>query len=300
MKNTLIGLFFLVFPCFMQSNAQPSGQLAAGNGKSQPIIGIAASLDNDSLAHAAGFQYLEETVKRMLSPAVNEAAFAANVAKLKRAHCRVTSCNVFIPGYLKLMGPELNETWVLGYVDTVMQRAEKAGIRLIVLGSGEARKIPDGIDRTAAEARFIRLARNMADIAKKHNCLIAMENLNATETNFVNTVAEGTRIVKTINHPNFRLTADIYHMLRENEPAANIEQAKGILVHCHIAEREKRSAPGVEQQDFRPYLAALRNIGYQGRIMMECKWTDPATEYALAIAYLEKQIKEVYHISGKK
>lgn len=297
MKNTLIGLFFLGFAAFLQSNAPLS---VAGDRGAMPVIGIAGSIDNDSLASAAGFVYLEETVKRMLAPSLSEEAFAANLQKLKRARCRIQSCNVFIPGYLKLMGPEVNEAWILGYVDTVMQRAEKAGIRLIVLGSGEARKIPDGVNREEAEGRFIRLARKMADIAAKHNCLIAMENLNATETNFVNTLAEGCQIVTAVAHPNFRLTADIYHMLRENEPAANILKAKGILVHCHIAEREKRSAPGVERQDFRPYLAALRSIGYKGRIMMECKWTDPATEYAPAVAYLEGQLKEVYHISGKK
>lgn len=290
MKSTLILLFCLVTGCFLQSNAQAR----------LPAIGIATSFENDSLARAAGFIYLEETVKKLLSPALSEAQFAANLAVLKKARCKVQTCNVFVPGYIKLTGPAVNEAWVLGYVDSVMQRAEKAGIRLIVLGSGEARKIPEGADHAAAKAQFILLARKMADIAKKHNCLIAMENLNATETNFVNTLAEGSSLVTAIAHPNFRLTADIYHMLKENEPAVNIEQAKGILVHCHIAEREKRSAPGIEGQDFRPYLAALSRIGYKGRIMMECRWTDPAKEYAAAVAYLEGQIKDAYNISGKK
>lgn len=297
MKNTLTGLFFLCFATLLQSNAD--AQSPAGK-KGMPVLGIAASMDNDSLAGAAGFSCLEETVKRMLAPSVSEATFTANIQRINKARCRVQTCNVFIPGYLKLTGPAVNEAWVLGYVDTVMQRAEKAGIRLIVLGSGEARKIPEGFNRDTAKGQFIRLARKMADIAAKHNCLIAMENLNATETNFVNTIAEGCQVVTAIGHPHFRLTADIYHMLRENEPADNLLKAKGILVHCHIAEREKRSAPGVEQQDFRPYLAALRSIGYNGRIMMECRWTDPAKEYAPAVAYLEGQLNEVYHISGKK
>ncbi|WP_212004837.1 sugar phosphate isomerase/epimerase [Chitinophaga sp. HK235] len=290
MKSMLICLFFAGASCFLQSNAQTR----------LPVIGIATSIENDSLARAAGFTFLEETVRKLLSPALSEAQFEVNLSKLKAAHCQVQSCNVFIPGYLKLMGPSVDEAWVLGYVDTVMRRAEKAGIRLIVLGSGEARKIPEGADPVAARDRFITLARKMATIAQQHNCLIAMENLNATETNFINTVAEGNRLVTAIAHPNFRLTADIYHMLRENEPAINIEQARGNLVHCHIAEREKRTAPGVAGEDFRPYLAALKKIGYEGRIMMECKWTDPAREYAAAVVYLQEQLKEVYHISRKK
>ena len=284
MKTWLLFIFSVLLSPFLQSNAQTP----------LPAIGICTSFSNDSIAASNGFTYLEETVRKILSPALSEVQFREQLHALRGSRCKIQSCNVFVPGYIKLTGNEVNEARVLGYVDSIMQRAKIAGVKLIVLGSGEARKIPDGADRQQAVQQFILLGRKMAVIAAKYDCVIAMENLNKTETNFVNTLAEGQEIVTAIHHPNFRLTADIYHMLRENEPAANIEKAKGILVHCHIAEKENRAAPGVAGDDFKPYFAALHKIGYTGHIMMECRWDDPAKQYKPAFEYLQGQLKEAW------
>lgn len=284
MKTWLLFIFFLLTNPFLQSNAQAP----------LPAIGICASFSNDSLAASNGFTYLEETVRKILWPSLNEAQFREQLHALRGSRCKIQSCNVFIPGYIKLMGSGLNEAQVLGYVDSVMQRAKIAGIKLIVLGSGEARKIPEGTNRQKAVQQFVVLGRKMAVIAAKYDVVIAMENLNQSETNFVNTLTEGLEVATAIHHPNFRLTADIYHMLRENESPASIEKAKGMLVHCHIAEKEKRSAPGVEGDDFRPYFAALHKIGFTGHIMMECRWDDPATQYKPAFDYLQGQLKEAW------
>jgi sugar phosphate isomerase/epimerase len=286
-RALLAGVSAWLLACFfvpvMQSNAQKL-----------PDLGVNTPYKNDSVYHAAGYVYIEEGVGRLLAPTVTAEQFEAQVSDLKKTQCKVQSCNGFIPKQIKLVGPEVNEARVLGYVDTVMQRAQKAGIQLIVLGSGDARKVPEGTDPAAAKQQFIALCRKMAGVAGKYGRIIAMENLNSTETNFINTLKEANEVVNAINHPNFKLTADIYHMLKENEPAANIEAAKGNLVHCHIAERDKRTAPGVAQQDFRPYLAALHRINYQGRIMMECRWDDMRTQSKPAYEYLHKQLVEAY------
>ncbi|WP_436490429.1 sugar phosphate isomerase/epimerase family protein [Chitinophaga sp. ARDCPP14] len=283
MKTWLLLLLAVVFSPFLQSNAQ-----------SLPAIGICSSFSNDSLAAANGFTFMEETVRKILSPALSEAQFREQLHAIRSSKCKIQSCNVFIPGTMKLTGNEVDEAKVLGYVDSVMQRAKIAGIKIIVLGSGEARKIPEGADRAKCKQQFIQLCRKMAVVAGKYNVTIAMENLNSTETNFVNTLSEGNEIVTAIQHPNFRLTADIYHMLKEHESPASIENAKAVLVHCHIAERDKRTPPGVAGDDFRPYFAALHKIGYTGHIMMECRWDDPATQYKPAFDYLEGQLKEAY------
>jgi hypothetical protein len=42
-----------------------------------------------------------------------------------------------------------------------------------------------------------------------------------------------------------------------------------LLRHAHIAEKEKRTAPGVQGDDFRPYLRALQEINYTGALAIE-------------------------------
>jgi len=263
-----------------------------GIAQPMPEVGITTSVSRDSLLHSAGITYTEEGITNTFSPRkVSEEKFRANLERIRNARVKVPVANVFFPGEIRLVGPDVNEKMVLGYVDTVMRRCREAGVGIIVLGSGGSRKLPDNYDSTKAAHEFQGLVRKIADVARKYDRIIAMENLNHTETNFVLTLEEAVRYAKSVDHPNFRLTADIYHMLMENEGAASIEAAGDLLVHVHIAEKEERAYPGKRSTDFTPYFTALKKIGYQGRISMESRWWDIANELAPAKAYLENQLR---------
>ena len=269
--------------------------------KNKTKLGIIADVIKlDSFLYSVGYRYVEEGVSRSFSPReVTEEQFKEKLAAFKKAKLKIHAANVFVPSQVRLNGPELSEPVVLGYVDTVMRRAKAAGLRVIVLGSSGARNIPDGYDREKAKAEFVDIVRKMAGVAKKYGIVIAMENLNKSECNFVNSLAEGLEIAKEVDHPNFRLTADIYHMLRENDPPDAIRAAGKYLVHGHIAENKDRARPGKNGEDFRPYFQALKDIGFKGVVTMECRWTDIRQEAAEALVYLQGQLDEVYGESKK-
>lgn len=262
--------------------------------KSIPTLGIVASLDQDSLVYASGFRMLGESVGRMLSPSLTEEQFQLNLARIKKAKCKVMICNIFISGKMKIAGPDVEEAKVLGYADTVFSRAKKAGVRFIVLGSGGARRIPDGYDVQKAQADFAVLCRKLAVVAGKYGIMIALESLEATETNFIITLKSAAEVVRAVNHPNFKLNADIFHMMREGESPQSIVDAADILVYCEIAEKQKRSFPGVMGDDFKPYLRALRTANYKGYIFIEGGSNNPKNDMPLAFQYLSRQLKEVY------
>lgn len=259
-----------------------------------PKLGMIAPLAQDSLLHASGFAMLGESVGRMLSPSLTEAEFETNLEKIKDSETKVYVCNILFPGSIKIAGPEVNEQQVLTYLDTVFSRAKRAGIPLIVLGSGGSRRLPENYDKEKAKKEFAALGRKMAAVAKKHSITIALENLNSTETNFLNTLQEAAGVVKDVNHPNFRLNADIYHMLKENEPPQHIVDAGDIIVYVEVAEKAERTLPGVKGEDFKPYFSALESIGYKGPVFIEGSVKNPATEIPFAAEYLTKQLKEVY------
>jgi uncharacterized protein YdbL (DUF1318 family) len=60
----------------------------------------------------------------------------------------------------------------------------------------------------------------------------------------------------------------------------------------YAAEREKRTSPGTAGDDFRPYLAALRQVGYRGAIAIECNRANLAAEAAGSVRCLCKQWEE--------
>lgn len=183
-----------------------------------PALGIVESIDKDSLIHASGFTLLGETVGKMLSPTLTEEQFVANLKRIKAAKTKMYLCNVLFPSSLKIAGPEVDEQKVLAYADQVFNRAKRAGIPVIVLGSGGSRRIPPGYDMQKAKDDFAVLCRKLGEVAGKYKVIIAFESLNSSETNFITTLKEAAEIVKKANHPNFRLNADIYHMLKEKEP----------------------------------------------------------------------------------
>ncbi len=263
-------------------------------GQKIPEIGIATPIANDSIVYLAGYKYIGEGVARMVSPRLSDVDFQENRQKIQQAKCKVYMCNVFFPSDIKIAGKDVDEAKVLSHVEGVFKRANILGIQAIVLGSGGARKIDEDTDRGKAISEFILLGKKMAVLAKQYNISIFLENLNSTETNFMTTLTDAAEIVRKINHPNFRLNVDIYHMLKENESPASILKAGDVISYVEVAEKEGRTRPGVHKENFIPYFKALKQINYQGKIFIEGRWTNLKEEAALAKYYLEEQLKIAY------
>lgn len=265
-------------------------------GQKMPEVGIALDHQHDSLLYSSGYRIIVDNLVKYFSPlTVSDDAFEANLREFAALKTKVYALNIFMPGTMKLVGPDVREEEIITYVRGAFARCQRANINLIVWGSGGARRIPDGFDHDQARAQFIGLAKKVAPIAREYGITLALENLNATETNFINTVAEALVIVKAVDHPNFRLCADIYHMLMEDEPADVLRSAGRLLVHCDIAEREGRAAPGVHGQDFVPYLKMLREIKYRKAIILECRWTNMEREVREGRIELLRQLSDAYN-----
>lgn len=263
-------------------------------------IGICASVANAALAKSAGCAYVEEGVRSFLVPDRPEAEFRAKLALLERSPLPVRACNGFLPESLKSVGPEARHDDIIAFAETAFRRAREAGVRHIVFGSSGSRNIPEGFDRAEARRQFVGLLKRLGPVARKYGTVVAVEPLRRAESNLINTVAEGAAIVREVDDPAIRLLADIYHMLCEDEGPESLVAAGPLLVHCHIAEEEGRTAPGVHGQDFTPYLEALRRIGYGGGISFEGRFADLAAELPAAVRTLESQIARVAGAAGRR
>lgn len=262
--------------------------------KTTPKIGIVASYENDSLLKAAGYNCLVENIQKLISPNISEVQFQENLNILENLRLPICALNIFLPSEHMVVGPNVKEDSVLKYVKKVFERTQAAGINLIVWGSSGSRRIPDGFDQEIAEKQFISIARKISELAMQYNIVLALENLNRHETNFINTLDKALEMAKRVDQPNFMVCVDIYHMLKEGEPPSVIEKAEGYLVHCDIAEKAGRTPPGVMGYDFKPYLKALKKVNFKGKIVIEAEWKDLEEQAAPAYQYLQKQIDEVY------
>lgn len=261
----------------------------SGMKKTFPQIGACTSVGNSALIENSGCTFIEEYVREFLIPDRSEEEFNTKLALARQSKLPVLACNSFFAREMKSVGPNAVPEAILAFAETAFRRAALAGVKMIVFGSGASRAIPEGFSRDEAQKQFIDLCKQMAPIAEKYNVTIVLEPLNTHVCNFINSVAEGGEIVKSVNHPNFRLLTDIYHMRVDNEDPSNIIKYGSLIRHVHIAEIKDYSAPGTYGDDFRAYLDALKKIKYKGAISVECTWKNLEKEVPAAIRTIKEQ-----------
>ncbi len=256
----------------------------------RPQIGVCTALSDAEMLSGHGYDFIEESVGNFLMPLKSEEEFNKKLQLAQHSPIPVKACNLFIPGNLKSVGPEAVHHEILEFAETAFRRAQLAGIEVIVYGSGGSRRIPEGFDPELARNQFITLGKAMAPIAARYNIIIALEPLNSREVNFINSLAEGASIVEEINHLNFRLMADIYHIMMGNENPEDIIKYGHLIKHVHVAELEGRGIPGTRGEDLTVYFNALKEAGYEGRISIEGRWENMEAQAAKAFETLQTQL----------
>jgi sugar phosphate isomerase/epimerase len=267
---------------------------AVGTPASRPLfsaVGIASKLAKADLLKAAGAEFLTESVGDFLVPDQADAVFEKNLATLAAAPLPILACNGFIrPAHLRCVGAEANHDLILDWAEIAFRRLKQAKGKFIVFGSGGSRQLRDDWPLDKANAQFISLLQRMGPLAAKHGVTVTIEQLQAKECNYINHLSEGAALVRAANHPNIRLLADLYHMATMGDTPADLKAAMDVIAHLEIAEKEHRTAPGTQGDDFRPFFKVLKEASYTGAISIEGKWEDAAI--AKAFQEINRQAQE--------
>ena len=263
------------------SLAHPSGQ------DHRIQVGFCTGLKGIDAAKAAGFDYVELSTSEIA--ALSDADYESAAARLRQLRLPTPVANLFLPATLKVTGPDIDRDAQTRYVRKAFERLSRIGIGLVVFGSGGARRVPDGFESDAAFEQLVDFGRRAAVEAKRHDITIAIEPLRRQETNIINSAAEGLDLVKAVNHSNFQLMIDFYHLASEGEDPAVVLRAREHIRHLHMANPRDRVFPlAWDEYDYAPFFANLRAIGYSGRISVEATPKDLASEAPRAIALLRR------------
>jgi len=245
--------------------------------------GICCDPQTARKAAQAGYDYFEWSVGAYLKPREDVQAFQSALYQARQAGLPCPVVNVFVPADLKITGPNANLALLEQYVTSACQRASEAKVERIVFGSGGARRIPDGFDRSEAWAQLVSFCKMLAPVAASHGVTIAVEPLNLAECNVLTTVAECADLVREVNQPAIRLLVDAYHLLMDDDSLDSIVKNADLLVHVHVATAPNRLAPGVEESSLPLFFNALKLSGYNGRISIEGKLPDSVDGFAQAL-----------------
>ena len=152
-------------------------------------FGCCGGVADAPLLRDAGFDYIELPVGTLMS-ATDEAAYQRIVDEILAMGLPVEACNVFIPGTLKITGPEVVREPLWQYAATALQRMGEIGVRVCVFGSGGARSIPEGFDREQALDQLAAFLDHVQEVSARHGVRVVIEPLNRGESNVFNSVAE--------------------------------------------------------------------------------------------------------------
>ena len=231
-------------------------------------FGCCCGVDKLPLLKELGYDYCELNFTSVTT--ATEEEFDLMLKEIERWDLPAEAFNCFFSPQTSL-NAEVDFDFIREYCKKGFARAKKLGGKIAVLGSGGARRIPEGYDRTLAEEQFVQVLRICGEEAAKQDMQVAVEPLRERETNFINTVAEGMDFVRRAAHPNVKCLADFYHVTASGESLEAIETAGNDLIHVHISAPD-RSYPTVADAELcKTWKAALDKCGYNARISLEGK-----------------------------
>ena len=111
--------------------------------------------------------------------------------------------------------------------------------------------------------------REVADYAGEKGVTLVLEYLNRFELYFLNSAADCARFVREVDHPNLRMMYDTFHAnIEEKDITEAVKSCIDVCAHVHISEND-RSTPGSGGVDWDTSFAALKEVGYEGWMVVE-------------------------------
>jgi len=155
------------------------------------------------------------------------------------------------------------------YLSELARLCRDVGGRIMVLGSPKQRNLLPGVTHDQALEYAADVIRGALPVLADCGVVLAVEPLGPLEGDFLLTAAAGVQLVEMVASPHCRLHLDVKAMSTEQRPIAEIiRQYAPWLVHFHANDPNRRG-PGMGEVDFRPILAALREIQYAGWVSVE-------------------------------
>jgi D-psicose/D-tagatose/L-ribulose 3-epimerase len=113
--------------------------------------------------------------------------------------------------------------------------------------------------------------KEVAEYARsKSDLVLAVEPVNRFESHFINIAEDAVKYCQAVGTGNIKVHLDSFHMIREELGFTEAVNTCGreYLGYVHVCENN-RGIPGTGQVPWKEFFNALRNIGYDGYLVIE-------------------------------
>jgi len=205
---------------------------------------------------------------------------------LKENDLKATICGAFGPDRDASSDDRNIRAYAVKYLEACIDAARGLGAPFVAgpmySAVGKTRLLsPD--ERAKQWSLAVETLKPVADYAGQRGVQLAIEPLNRFETDFINTVEQGLDLVGRVGATNVGLLVDTFHMnIEEKDIPAAIRKAGSKVFHFHSCEND-RGTPGAGHVEWKEVVSALREINYQGPVVIEA-FTTEITEIARAVS----------------
>jgi D-psicose/D-tagatose/L-ribulose 3-epimerase len=200
----------------------------------------------------------------------DEAVYGDLRAALDDLGLGATACTVVPPdAYLIAPEPEVRQKGV-EYLRNALRMSKILGCDVLCgpVHSPVGKMV--GRPRTTEEWNWaVECLREVGQTAEDLGVTVAVEYLNRFETYFLNTAADGLKLVKEVGNPRIKIMMDSFHAnIEEKDVGAAWKRCGKNLAHVHISEND-RGVPGSGHAAWKEIFKAIKEIRYDGWLTIE-------------------------------
>lgn len=190
----------------------------------------------------------------------------------ERSGLHVTTCAAMGPGRDLLSPDEQVRKDTMTYFRDSIDFANKVGSKRFVgpLYSEVGRLWKSTEEEKKSETDLlVSQLKKLAEYAAEKDVVLCLEALNRFETSYLNLTKDTVDIIKQVNHDHCQVMIDLFHAgVEEKSLGDAIRTAGAHLFHFQVAEND-RGTPGTGQFDWKDIAAALKEIEYDGDVVIE-------------------------------
>lgn len=157
------------------------------------------------------------------------------------------------------------------YLQNLIRISSDLGIKMLAFGSPASRMCPENVSFSDGYKWLVNLLQVGGELASENDMCIVVEEVNRGETNTITNMGQLLNFVSDVNSPVVGITADLYHMSKEDPDIIQaLEEANGLIWHVHLSDTN-RLAPGEGNLDFPGIISKLKELNYEKYLSLEVK-----------------------------
>jgi sugar phosphate isomerase/epimerase len=233
-------------------------------------------------AAAEGFEFVQPT--RDLASGLSEERFLRLKAAAADRGLPFLVCAVPLPEEVRVTQRGFNLYVWTEHLKRAVQRLAQLGCRALAWSNGRARVLPVEGERAALQEQLLQFLFLLCEVAAGSGMSVLVEPLGPRRTNFLNSLKEVADFLPRVRKENlFSLIS-----LRELDPMglspAELAGYRALIAHVQMENPRVAEGPRVcprpdDGYDYRPFLQALKGMGYSGAICL------PENADAAGLAY---------------